>query len=137
MSRIVIDENRCKGCGLCTTACPFDLIHIADRFNTKGYQPAEFTEGCPQSQESPGQARQCTGCANCASMCPDVAITVYRTRSALNARTRAPAKELATQISGDSAKQQDNKKNGRERQAIQVDTLHPADTTHPTTQERR
>jgi 2-oxoglutarate ferredoxin oxidoreductase subunit delta len=76
MSRIVIDENRCKGCGLCTTACPFDLIRIADRFNAKGYRPAEYV-GPSDSQHS----RSCTGCANCATMCPDVAITVYRTSS--------------------------------------------------------
>lgn len=69
MSHIVIDENRCKGCGLCTLSCPYDLVHIADRFNAKGYRPAEFTD--PDGR--------CVGCANCATMCPDVAIVVYRT----------------------------------------------------------
>lgn len=77
MSRIVIDENRCKGCGLCTIACPYELVHISEHFNAKGYRPAAFTD--------PDDA--CIGCANCATMCPDVAIVVYRTR-----RTR-PAPE--------------------------------------------
>ena len=70
MSRIVIDQDRCKGCGLCTIACPHELVQIADRFNAKGYRPAAFVD--PDGQ--------CTGCANCASMCPDVAIIVYRTK---------------------------------------------------------
>ena len=68
MSRIVIDEERCKGCALCTIACPYDLVRIAERFSAKGYRPAEYVD--------PGA--QCTGCANCATMCPDIAITVYR-----------------------------------------------------------
>jgi len=70
MSRILIDQDRCKGCGLCTIACPRELVQIADRFNAKGYRPAAFVD--PDGQ--------CIGCANCASMCPDVAIIVYRTK---------------------------------------------------------
>jgi len=69
MSRILIDQDRCKGCGLCTTACPRELVQIADCFNAKGYRPAALVD--PDGQ--------CTGCANCASMCPDMAIVVYRT----------------------------------------------------------
>jgi 2-oxoglutarate ferredoxin oxidoreductase subunit delta len=68
MSRIVIDEARCKGCGLCTQVCPHDLVHIATHFNARGYRPAALDD--PDGR--------CTGCANCATMCPDVAITVYR-----------------------------------------------------------
>ncbi len=69
MSRIVINEDRCKGCGLCTLVCPRDLVHTANRFNAKGYRPAEQID--PENK--------CTGCTNCAQMCPDIAITVYRT----------------------------------------------------------
>ena len=70
MSRIVIDEARCKGCALCTQVCPHNLVQIATHFNSKGYQPAEFVD--PEGA--------CTACANCATMCPDLAITVYRGR---------------------------------------------------------
>lgn len=68
MSHIEIDEDRCKGCGLCTTVCPHDLVMMADHFNAKGYRPAVQVD--PQ--------QRCTGCAMCALMCPDVAITVFK-----------------------------------------------------------
>jgi 2-oxoglutarate ferredoxin oxidoreductase subunit delta len=70
MSHITIDQDRCKGCGLCTLACPLELVRISESFNSKGYRPAVLID--------PDGA--CTGCANCATMCPDVAIVVYRTR---------------------------------------------------------
>lgn len=67
--RIEIDEALCKGCELCTTVCPKNLIHMAsDRFTSKGYRPAELVD----FEEA------CTGCAICAVICPDAAISVYR-----------------------------------------------------------
>ncbi|MBN1934455.1 MAG: 4Fe-4S binding protein [Anaerolineae bacterium] len=83
MSRIVIDEDRCKGCGLCTQVCPYSLVRISNRFNAKGYRPAEQVD--PEGQ--------CVGCANCATMCPDVAITVYRTRRQKAEREPTPVAE--------------------------------------------
>jgi 2-oxoglutarate ferredoxin oxidoreductase subunit delta len=65
---IVIDENRCKGCELCTNVCPKDLIDMATYFSARGYRPARLVD--PDGQ--------CTGCLLCATICPDVAITVYR-----------------------------------------------------------
>ncbi len=65
---IKIDELRCKGCELCTTVCPKDLIHMASHFGARGYHPAMLVD--------PNE--QCTGCLLCATICPDVAITVYR-----------------------------------------------------------
>jgi 2-oxoglutarate ferredoxin oxidoreductase subunit delta len=47
--------------------CPKKIIKIGDTINGKGYFVAEqFDE------------EKCTGCALCAVMCPDVAITVYK-----------------------------------------------------------
>jgi 2-oxoglutarate ferredoxin oxidoreductase subunit delta len=68
MPTIVIDEDRCKGCQLCTTVCPKDLVRMAENFNAKGYHPSKLED--PEGE--------CTGCTMCALMCPDVAITVYR-----------------------------------------------------------
>jgi len=70
MSRILIDEDRCKGCLLCTQACPHDLLEKSERFNKQGYQVSGMKDGAEST---------CTGCAFCATMCPDVAIRVFRT----------------------------------------------------------
>lgn len=63
-----IDTNRCKGCGLCVTICPKNVLEISEQVNTKGYFPAF-------------QARpeDCIKCALCCMMCPDVAITISET----------------------------------------------------------
>jgi 2-oxoglutarate ferredoxin oxidoreductase subunit delta len=67
MSKIEINESRCKGCGLCTLACPRKLVSLSDTPNAMGYTVAVFS-----SQD------KCTGCALCAEMCPDVAIMVFK-----------------------------------------------------------
>ena len=67
MSKIEINESRCKGCGLCTLACPRKLVSLSDTPNPMGYTIAVFSD---QSK--------CTGCALCAEMCPDVAIMVFK-----------------------------------------------------------
>jgi 2-oxoglutarate ferredoxin oxidoreductase subunit delta len=67
MAKIIIDEEKCKGCELCTVACPKGIIVMAEYFNKKGYHPAK--------QINP---EKCTGCAFCAMTCPDVAIEVYK-----------------------------------------------------------
>lgn len=72
--RIVIDRERCKGCGLCINVCPKKNIEISDQLNTKGYYPARFQEEDIKDSET----AECTGCAQCAITCPDVAIEVYR-----------------------------------------------------------
>ena len=69
MSRIEIREDRCKGCLLCTTVCPEEIIVQSDRFNQQGYKVVEVTD-----------MEQCIGCASCAKMCPDFCITVYKTQ---------------------------------------------------------
>jgi 2-oxoglutarate ferredoxin oxidoreductase subunit delta len=67
MSYIEIDQQRCKGCGLCTTACPQELVAMSSEVNSSGNTVAVFSD-----------PERCTGCALCAEMCPDVAITVFK-----------------------------------------------------------
>ena len=64
-TRYCIEENLCKGCGLCVSVCPKKVLEIDKKVNTKGYFPAY-------------QARpeDCIVCAICCNMCPDVAITI-------------------------------------------------------------
>lgn len=69
MAHIRIDESRCKGCLLCVGACPLEILALSARRNPAGYRVAEV--------QVPSAA-QCTGCASCALLCPDVAIRVWR-----------------------------------------------------------
>lgn len=69
MSRIVVLEDRCKGCLLCTTVCPKHILRQSQTFNHLGYQVVEMTE----------EADKCTGCASCGIICPDVALRVFKT----------------------------------------------------------
>ncbi len=67
MAKVTFNEERCKGCGLCITACPKKIIHFSDTINGKGFKPAVVTE-----------MDACIGCASCALMCPDCVIEVER-----------------------------------------------------------
>ena len=80
MSRIAFLEERCKGCMLCAGACPKHLIRQSSRLNRQGYRVAEADE----------HAAECTACASCAVMCPDMAIHVFKTQKAPRPREARP-----------------------------------------------
>lgn len=63
----VVLADLCKGCGNCIDACPNNLLIFSEKFNSKGYHPAEFVD--PENK--------CPGCGFCYMMCPDCAIEVY------------------------------------------------------------
>lgn len=66
--RVRIATNSCKGCALCTIACPEGIIVINETtVNLKGYSPACIAE-----------PEKCIGCGSCALMCPDSVLTVER-----------------------------------------------------------
>lgn len=68
VSKLTIDKNACKGCGLCVTVCPKGILRLSDsELNDKGYSPVEITD-----------MDACTACASCAKMCPDVVFTVEK-----------------------------------------------------------
>jgi len=66
---IIIDRERCKECYLCIEACKKGNILSGKEYNSTGYRPVVSKEG---------DENECTGCALCAVMCPEVAIEVYR-----------------------------------------------------------
>jgi len=63
---VVIDIETCKGCELCVEACTQSSLAMSKEINNKGYHYSVLIED------------NCTGCVNCALVCPDAVITVYR-----------------------------------------------------------
>ena len=65
---IEVDIQKCKGCQLCATVCPKQVIGYSKVTNDKGYYYAIMTN------------EDCIGCGNCALICPDSVITAYRAK---------------------------------------------------------
>jgi len=65
--KVEIDIQRCKACELCTTECKENALSLSESINIKGYRYIIANNDV------------CTGCVNCALVCPDAVITVYRT----------------------------------------------------------
>ena len=66
---IEVDIEKCKGCEVCIDACPVEnTIAMSKNVNSKGYHYMELINDT------------CIGCANCAVVCPDGVITVYKVR---------------------------------------------------------
>jgi 2-oxoglutarate ferredoxin oxidoreductase subunit delta len=68
MPKAIVNEDICKGCGLCTTVCPKKIMQLdTEKMNKNGFYIAHVTD-----------MSKCIGCAMCAVMCPDMAITVEK-----------------------------------------------------------
>ncbi len=67
--KIVVDTERCKGCGVCIEACPTQTISLHSQVNSKGYNYCYMS--APHA---------CIDCASCAVVCPDSCIVVYSTK---------------------------------------------------------
>ena len=65
MTKIQIEAEYCKGCGLCIHYCPKGVFRLSDSPNAKGYRIVEVV--------SP---EDCVECLNCEINCPDFAIRV-------------------------------------------------------------
>ncbi|MGA1863081.1 4Fe-4S binding protein [Deferribacter thermophilus] len=67
MPKVIIDIERCKGCGLCISVCPKEVLRYSGKFNIYGYDYAECID------ES-----KCILCRSCALICPDVCFTLLK-----------------------------------------------------------
>ncbi len=79
---VKINVETCKGCELCIEACPQDSLAISKNINSRSYHYAVLVQD------------NCTGCVNCALVCPDAVITVYRTNA--KKKTLANREAIAT-----------------------------------------
>ena len=62
-----IAVDRCKGCALCVSICPKDVLVLdVSIVNPLGYHPVRLTD-----------AAACTSCALCARICPDSVFAVF------------------------------------------------------------
>lgn len=64
---IKINKEICKECLLCIYFCPKGHIVPTKEYNFYSYHPVGTNE-----------EHECTGCGICATICPEVAIEVYR-----------------------------------------------------------
>jgi len=62
---LCIEENICKGCAVCVSACPKDILVISSRRNAKGVNIVEVVD-----------EKKCIECKICEDICPDLAIWV-------------------------------------------------------------
>lgn len=67
---ITVDTERCKGCDVCVSSCPFEVLSLSPQVNSRGYNFSYMAN--PDN---------CTGCASCAIICPDSCITVFRQKA--------------------------------------------------------
>lgn len=68
MGKVIVKVERCKGCGYCIGACSNGNLFIDGKSrNSSGYSIAAFND-----------EEDCSGCALCAEICPDVALEVFR-----------------------------------------------------------
>jgi 2-oxoglutarate ferredoxin oxidoreductase subunit delta len=67
MSKWVINEAQCKGCGICIERCPMKILAFAEHLTSRGIRPSSIID-----------EDKCTSCAICAKSCPDVAIQIFK-----------------------------------------------------------
>ena len=62
---IIIDQEFCKGCKICSEFCPTGVLGISEKINKKGYYPPVVNK-----------QNECHGCRLCELLCPEFAIFI-------------------------------------------------------------
>jgi len=61
--KVLINKERCKGCGYCVEFCPREALRMTEELSPKGYNLAAVAD------ES-----KCLSCGLCEVICPEFAI---------------------------------------------------------------
>jgi len=61
--KVILQRERCKGCGFCVEFCPTHVLEMDKGLNNKGYHTPMVVS-----------AEACSGCDLCGLYCPDFAI---------------------------------------------------------------
>ena len=65
--KVAVNQEECKGCGVCVDACPPKCLVLSAKLNAYGVHAARY------------EVESCTACGICFYVCPEPgAITVYR-----------------------------------------------------------
>ena len=70
---IVIDDEYCKGCGICIHFCPKHVLEVSKEVNSRGFFTPWVVDG-----------GECTRCRQCELFCPDFAIFIVEEKEGDN-----------------------------------------------------
>jgi len=84
--RVEIDIQKCKGCELCTVSCKKQSLSLSETINIKGYHYIIVNND------------ECNACLNCALVCPDAVITVYKTHAIKKKRVDITPPDIKQQL---------------------------------------
>ena len=62
---IEVNEDWCKGCGICIERCPVNALEESTKLNKRGIHPPVLKK-----------VNECNDCRLCELLCPDLAIVV-------------------------------------------------------------
>ena len=86
---MVIDGERCKGCGLCVDVCSRENLRVGHALNAKGH---------PMVEVNPETA--CDGCRKCTDVCPDDVIEIRKSVEAQSEGTPEATPSLDSDTKG-------------------------------------
>jgi 2-oxoglutarate ferredoxin oxidoreductase subunit delta len=64
MTKILVDQEKCKGCYYCINACKQNALCVSDKINKKGFRVVQVNDD------------MCIACGSCYEVCPDLVFEI-------------------------------------------------------------